>query len=97
MRPEPDPVERGVELRKQQPTPGLPGPAEWIEVGEFRQGSQLSQWMLARYLVGRAVAETVGLTMLLAGLILLAGAGVLWWQHWDLTWLKLLILTASGP
>lgn len=44
------------------------------EVGAFRQGSAASQWALARYLVGRAIGESVGITLLVvvAVLVLLA-------------------------
>jgi hypothetical protein len=79
----------GVNLSKEPPRPpvGWSGPmpheAMRADVGQFRQGSELSQWVLARYLVGRAVGESLGLAMWLFGLLLLAGAGVLWWQHWD--------------
>ena len=34
------------------------------EVGDFRQGSPLSQWALGRYLVGRALTESVGNALL---------------------------------
>lgn len=44
---------------------GAQGPADAVDVGEFRQGSPLSQWALARYLIGRAVAESMGLALLL--------------------------------
>jgi hypothetical protein len=45
------------------------------DVGEFRPGSPLTQWALARYLVGRAIGESVGNTLLVvaAGLLILAG------------------------
>lgn len=47
---------------------GKPQESVWIsadEVGTFRQGSVASQWALARYLVGRAIGESVGTTLLL--------------------------------
>lgn len=52
--------------------------ADEPQVGEFRQATPLSQWALARYLVGRSVASSIGSTLLL---IVLAGAAltvVLW-------------------
>jgi hypothetical protein len=49
------------------------------EVGEFRQGSPLSQWALARYLVGRAIGESVGGTLLLVALALFALAALSQW------------------
>lgn len=66
--------------------PALPDqPAEdgdWLsadEVGDFRQGSPLSRWALARYLVGRAIGESVGSTLLIVALALLAVAAVCEW------------------
>jgi hypothetical protein len=65
------------------PDPELPqGEQPHVDVGDFRQGSPLSQWALARYLVGRAVAESVGTALWLVASTLLVGAGLLWWQHW---------------
>ncbi len=49
------------------------------EVGEFRQGSPLSQWALARYLVGRAIGESVGRTLLLVAVVVLALAALSQW------------------
>jgi hypothetical protein len=58
---------------------------EWLaadEVGEFDQGSPLSRWALARYLVGRAMGESVGHTLLLVALVLLGlAAGCQWGLH----------------
>lgn len=53
--------------------------AEDAEVGEFRPGGPLSQWALARYLVGRAIAESVGTSLLIVALVLLALTGLLAW------------------
>jgi hypothetical protein len=77
--------------------PALPGEpseepewveAEWLEadesgeVGEFVQGSPLSRWALARYLVGRAIGESVGHTLLVVALVLLGlAAGAEWGLH----------------
>jgi hypothetical protein len=55
---------------------------EWLsadEVGEFRQGSPLSRWALARYLVGRALGESVGHTLLLVALLVLGLAAAAQW------------------
>jgi hypothetical protein len=53
------------------------------EVGRFRQGSPLSRWALARYLVGRAIAESVGGTLLsLAAALLGLAAACYWGLHW---------------
>jgi hypothetical protein len=65
--------------------PDRPGEEHiWIsadaEVGDFRQGSPASRWALARYLVGRAIGESVSRTLLLLALVLvaLAVASQLW-------------------
>jgi hypothetical protein len=62
----------------------VPSGADAPDVGDFRQGSPLSQWALARYLVGRALAESIGGSLLAGAVILLVGAGVLWWRGWTL-------------
>lgn len=80
------------------PEPSSPdGP--WVsaeEVGEFRQGSELSRWALARYLVGRAIGESVGTTLLLVALgILGLAAACEWGLH--VTFLAvLLVIVALG-
>ncbi|WP_375475131.1 hypothetical protein [uncultured Jatrophihabitans sp.] len=50
--------------------------ADEPDVGEFRPGSPTSRWALARYLVGRAIAESIGWTLLVTALALIAGAVV---------------------
>jgi len=61
------------------------------DVGDFRPGSPLSQWALSRYLVGRAIGESVGRTLLLVALGLLAlGALSQWGLH--LTFLTVLLV-----
>jgi len=52
------------------------GPAE---VGEFQQGSAFSQWALARYLVGRALADSMGWALMTTALALGALAALAWW------------------
>jgi hypothetical protein len=65
--------------------PALPDqPADdgdWLsaDVGEFRRGSPFSQWALARYLVGRAIGESVGSTLLVVALAVLGLAAVCEW------------------
>lgn len=66
--------------------PALPdqpsGDGEWLsadEVGEFRQGSPLTRWALARYLVGRAIGESVGHTLLVVALVLFGLSAVGQW------------------
>lgn len=56
------------------------------EVGSFRQGTDLSQWALARYLVGRAIARSVGDTLLLVGLVVVAVAVVVGWLAGSVGW-----------
>ena len=52
------------------------------DVGEFDQGSPLSRWALARYLVGRAIGESVGRSLfVLAVLVLGLAAGCQWGLH----------------
>jgi hypothetical protein len=65
------------------PDPELPhGEQPNVDVGEFRQGSPLSQWALTRYLIGRAVGESLGIGLAVLGVLALAAAVLLWWQHW---------------
>lgn len=49
------------------------------DVGEFRQGSAFSRWALARYLVGRAIGESVGSTLLTVALLIFGVAAVSEW------------------
>jgi hypothetical protein len=75
---------RAVSLRKPgRGTPSGAGPIEpdSVEVGSFRPGSPASQWALTRYLAGRAIAESVGRTLLLVALVLLGAAALCWVGH----------------
>lgn len=65
------------------------------DVGDFRQGSPISQWALARYLVGRAIGESVGASLLVVGLVILACAGLLYWAEYTV-WAVLVTLLALG-
>jgi hypothetical protein len=83
--------------------PALPDePAEdgeWLsadEIGEFRQGSPLSRWALARYLVGRAIGESVGATLLVVALALLALAAVCEWVVHSTLLAVLIAIVALG-
>lgn len=49
------------------------------DVGAFEQGSPVSRWALARYLVGRALGESIGRSLLIVGLVVLALAGLVEW------------------
>src|SRR3954452_10842115 len=60
------------------------------EVGDFRPGSPLSQWALARYLVGRAIGESISRTLLIVALVLVALAVATEWGL-RLTFLTVLV------
>lgn len=49
------------------------------DVGTFDQGSPLSRWALARYLVGRAIGESVGRSLLVVALIVFGLAAACEW------------------
>lgn len=49
------------------------------DIGQFEQGSPLSRWALSRYLVGRAIGESVGHTLLALALVVLGLAAVSEW------------------
>lgn len=55
------------------------GPNRDSDVGSFDQGSQFSRWALSRYLVGRAIGESVSRCLLVVGLGILALAAVCEW------------------
>lgn len=97
--PEPSNQPERISFRKgARGSAGGPGPnvaAEHIDVGEFRQGSQLSQWALSRYLVGRAIGESVGRSLLIVAGLMLAVAGLIWWAG-GVVWAVLIILLALG-
>jgi hypothetical protein len=71
------------------------GIGEGVDVGSFRQGSPFSQWALARYLVGRAVTESLGRALLVLGLVLLAlSAGA--WLGLHSVLLGIVVLVVAG-
>jgi hypothetical protein len=66
--------------------PALPehpsGDDPWVsadDVGAFEQGTGFSRWALARYLVGRAIGESVSNTLLIVAVVLLALAAASSW------------------
>jgi hypothetical protein len=74
--------------------PALPGTP--IEVGSFEQGTEFSRWALARYLVGRAIGESVGRFLLLVAVLALGLAAVTTWVlHVDFLTV-LLVIVAIG-
>lgn len=78
--------------------PALPDPARgdepWVsadDIGTFEQGTGFSRWALARYLVGRAIGESVSNSLLvLAGVLLVLAAASSWLAH--LTFLAVLVV-----
>lgn len=83
--------------------PALPdepaGDGEWPsadDVGEFRRGSPLSRWALARYLVGRAIGESVGSTLLIVAAVLLALAALSQWVVHSTLLAVLIAIVAVG-
>lgn len=73
----PEPTNQPERISFQKAGPGNQG--EPIDVGEFRQGSAVSQWALARYLVGRAIGESVGNSLMIVAVVILALAALIWW------------------
>jgi hypothetical protein len=65
------------------------------DVGAFRQGSSTSRWALARYLVGRAIIESVGTSMLLVAVAVLGLAAVAEWALHS-TFLAVLLALVAG-
>ena len=65
-----------------------------IEVGDFEQGTQFSRWALARYLVGRAIGESVGRSLLVTAAVAVALAVVSTWVL-HLTFLTVLLVIAA--
>ncbi len=102
MQPEPeaDPPAEPVRFAKdpgsaRQPGGGPVRGAGGPEVGEFRQGSPGSRWALARYLVGRAIVESVGATLLIvAGVLIVLAVLVQVLLHW--TFVTVLIAIVAG-
>jgi hypothetical protein len=78
--------------------PAEPGPAEPIgyEVGAFEQGSPISRWALARYLVGRAIGESVSRSLLIVALVVLLLAGLVEWRLRSTFWSVVIALLAVG-
>jgi hypothetical protein len=68
---DPEPPDVPDLLRKRTGPPPS-GARPQPEVGEFRQGTAATQWVLGRYLVGRAITESAGWALLLVALVLLA-------------------------
>lgn len=67
------------------------GPA--VSVGDYRQGTAGSRWALARYLVGRAVGESIGNSLLVIALVILVLAALVQWAG-STGWAVLIVLVA---
>lgn len=75
------------EVQPALPDPEFPGrysgqdffDAQPIDVGAFTQGTEASRAALARYLVGRAIGESVNRSLLIVALIFAALTGLLVW------------------
>lgn len=91
---EPDPIETTDLTPQILRKPAARGPQ--AEVGEIRQGSPLSQWALGRYLVGRALTESVGNALLGVALVLLALAVAAEWLLDTTALAVLLVILACG-
>jgi hypothetical protein len=65
-------------VRAGEPSDAAGGAVPAADVGAFRQGSPLSQWTLARYLVGRAIAESAGRALLVVAIGVLVLAALSW-------------------
>jgi hypothetical protein len=64
------------------------------DVGEFSQGSPLSRWALARYLVGRSIGESVSNTLLFVAAVVLALAALCQWVL-DSTFLAIVVVVIA--
>jgi hypothetical protein len=89
---EPDPDRTPDILRK--PAGGTPPPQGDPEVGDFRPGSPFSQWALGRYLVGRALTESIGMSLLIVALVVFAVAAVAQWLLHSTLLAVLLVIVA---
>ena len=79
-----------VNLALPEPDPDAP---VGYDVGAFEQGSPASRWALARYLVGRALGESISRSLLVLALGILALAGLAEWAG-STFWSVLLALLA---
>lgn len=62
------------------------------DVGAFRQGTPLSQWALARYLVGRALGVSISNYLLVIAVVIFGFAAVLHWLAGSTFWAVLVAL-----
>jgi hypothetical protein len=66
------------------------------DVGDFRQGSPVSRWALARYLVGRALGESISRALFVLALGILALAALVGWGAGSTFWAVVVAVVALG-
>lgn len=82
----------GPPVGRSDPGPGAAGRSTGSAVG-FGGSDPITAGLLARYLVGRVVAARVSISLMLAAMILLAGAVALW--LWGPHWVAVLVGLAA--
>jgi hypothetical protein len=66
------------------------------ETGAFRQGSDVSRWALARYLVGRALGQSISRSLLILAVLILAVAALIGWGLGSPFWAVVVAVVAVG-
>jgi hypothetical protein len=79
VQPEPERPSEPPELLRKQPRQDVPPPGDQAQVGDFRPGSAWGRAALARYLVGRSMTESIGMSLLLIAILFLGLAAVSEW------------------
>jgi hypothetical protein len=87
-----EPARPDLVKRSAGPAPG--SGVEYGDIGSFRPGSQLSQWALARYLVGRCIATSVANALSILALVLFGLAALCEWGAHSLFLAILFVLAA---
>ncbi len=64
------------------------------ETGSFRQGSEVSRWALARYLVGRALGQSISRALLSLAVLILAVAALIGWGLGSVFWAVVVAIVA---
>jgi hypothetical protein len=65
------------------------------DVGSFEQGTAGSRWALARYLVGRAIGESLSRSLLVVAVVVLVVAGLIEWAG-STFWAVVIVVLALG-
>jgi hypothetical protein len=89
----PEPTNQPERISFDKAVPGDDG--EHVDVGDFRQGTAASQWALSRYLVGRAIGESVGNSLMIVAIVILALAALIWWAG-SIFWAVVVAVIALG-